>query len=270
MVFICTAVLLAGKIYGEQMQQPAAQKEITQSPEIEMSEKARLDPTKLPFNTENARTDEQPFAEKWGRLEEALRLNDIPEDPRREVRKAKEANQDIVGILEAGDAVSDFIVQGTDNTFYLTHDPAGAESASGALFLDSRCLLDPRSRNLIIYGHNMRNGTAFGNLKKYRDETYVREHPYITITWEDTRETYEIYAVTDVNVDPGSEDYFKITEWDFASEEGFLAFAQYFASRSFFELPAKIAEGDRMLLLSTCSYTYENGRQIIACRLKTG
>ncbi len=265
-VFVCTALLFARRIYSDRQMQETSREEQLVIEEIRTDERIRLDPTVLPVSlAQEEPADEQAY-DRWERLEVSLKTEALPDDPRREVRKAKEINSDIVGILEAGDAVSGFVVQGTDNTFYLTHDYTGQESNAGTLFLDARCLLDPRSRNLIIHGHNMRNGTAFGNLKKYRDEAYVREHPYITLTWENTRETYEIYAVADVNVDPEAEEYFKITEWDFETEEEFLAFAEYFAAHSMFELPSKIAEGDRLLLLSTCSYTYDDGRQIVACR----
>lgn len=229
-------------------------------------EKIRLDPTALPVNSTLETPALKLTSDKWERLEESLVMEELPEDPRQRVRKAAETNSDIVGILTVGDAAKGFVVQGTDNDYYLTHNYAGEESDAGALFLDARCTLEPRSRNLIIHGHNMKNGTAFGNLKKYRDENYVKEHPYITLTWENTIETYVIYAVADINADPGSDGYVKITEWDFDSDEEFLSFAEFFSAQSLFDLPEKVSQKDQLLLLSTCSYTYENGRQIIACR----
>lgn len=275
--FVCMALLLIRKTEGDMqmlkaeyaehllIEENGNEKQLP-AEKIQTNVRIQPNPTVLPVNQHQEPTMESPTYSRWERLGNAIVMDSFPDDPRQKVRKAAEINDDIIGILEAGDAATGFIVQGTDNTFYLTHDYTGQQNDAGALFLDARCTLEPRNRSMIIHGHNMRNGTAFGKLKNYRDEMYARKHPYVTITWRDTVETYEVYAVVDINADPGAEEYFKITRWDFETEEGFLMFAQYFADHSLFKFDVNVSEVERLLLLSTCSYTYEDGRQIVACR----
>lgn len=96
-----------------------------------------------------------------------------------------EQNRDCIGWLCIPDTTINYPVMHTPNNpqKYLRRSFYGEYSQSGVPFLDNRCGLD--STNLIIYGHNMKNGTMFSDLKHYLDQTFLEEHPTIELQTED-------------------------------------------------------------------------------------
>lgn len=88
---------------------------------------------------------------------------------------------------------------------YLKKDFYGNESSSGVPFMDYRCTLNT---NIIIYGHNMKNGTMFADLKKYLNEEFLNTHSVLEF---ETENGCEYYTVCDVRiVDKYDEWYDKI------------------------------------------------------------
>lgn len=88
-------------------------------------------------------------------------------------------------IAENADCIGWLSVDGTNISYPVMHTPSdpqkylrrnfyGKYSQSGVPFLDGRC--DLQSTNLIIYGHNMKNGTMFSDLKKYVDRDFLNAH----------------------------------------------------------------------------------------------
>ncbi|MDO9108433.1 MAG: class B sortase [Coriobacteriia bacterium] len=76
------------------------------------------------------------------------------------------------------------VVQGPDNTKYLTKNATGAKSESGAIFADVRCSPyvkgDPAARSTILYGHNMKDGSMFGRIDDYgSSSSFYKAHPLI-------------------------------------------------------------------------------------------
>ena len=183
-----------------------------------------------------------------------------------EVTEAQNLNPDIIGLLEYGPDSMFFVVQGIDNDFYLEHDYLGENAVEGAAMLDVRSLLSPRSVTWIIHGHNMKNGTMFGNLRYFREIDFLKEKPILTLTLPEEKQYYAIFAVLDVNVDEGEKGYFKITEFDFEDEEAYNAYTSYYIDHSYYDFPVDTRWGDDLLILSTCSYGYSNGRLLIVCR----
>ena len=207
------------------------------------------------------------------REEEKAKSEEEPAPVKEEVREhypevtaAQTENPDIIGLLEYGPDSMFYVVQGVDNDFYLDHDYLGESAVGGAAMLDVRSLLNPRSVTWIIHGHNMKNETMFGNLRHFRETDFVKDNPVLTLTLPDEKQYYAIFAVLDVNVDEGEEGYFKITEFDFEDEEAYNAYTSYYIDHSYFELPVDTGWGDDLLILSTCSYGYSNGRLLIVSR----
>ena len=88
------------------------------------------------------------------------------------------------------------IMLGKDNDFYLNHDYSNNYNKGGSIFLhykNSPYLTDYHS---VIYGHNMKNGTMFGRLKKYRDKDFLDSHRYVYIKTRDGElKEYYVYSV---------------------------------------------------------------------------
>jgi sortase B len=79
----------------------------------------------------------------------------------------KKTYPDVVGYVSIPSISINYpVVQTTDNDYYLNHLITGEVSTSGSIFLDYRCPSDATgSRNTVLYGHNMNNGSMFHNVQ---------------------------------------------------------------------------------------------------------
>lgn len=99
-----------------------------------------------------------------------------------------------------GSAVSYPLLQGTDNAYYLSHTWDGAYSTVGAIFLDAACAPDLSGAHTIIYGHNMRDGSMFASLLRYRRQSYWASHPSITLVNDAGMQQYMVFAAYEAAV----------------------------------------------------------------------
>ena len=91
-------------------------------------------------------------------------------------------NSDCIGWLKIeGTDISYPVVQGEDNEFYLHHDFQKRYAICGTLMLDCRNDIEAGQEHLIIYGHQMKDGSMFKQLNGYKKEEYYREHKEITL-----------------------------------------------------------------------------------------
>ena len=87
---------------------------------------------------------------------------------------------DTVGWLYCeGTPINYPVMQSDDNDYYLRRLPDGTYNTAGSLFADYRCGKIGETNNCIIYGHNMKNGTMFSSLTKYKSQSYYDEHPVL-------------------------------------------------------------------------------------------
>ncbi len=153
------------------------------------------------------------------------------------------------------------VVQGKDNDFYLNHDFNKKESSSGAIFIDYKNNID-KDKNIIIYGHNMKNKSMFQNLMKFKDEEFWKENNEIILTIDGKRYEYEIFSSYISN----SEDINLKT--NFENDDEYLKYIDDIKKRSTFNRDSDIESNDRIITLSTCSYEKDDARMIIHGRLK--
>ena len=128
------------------------------------------------------------------------------------------------------------VVRGNDNEKYLSLSFYGEKNGLGTLFMDYRCTGE-NVPNIIIYGHNSKQGDLFGSLRNYTDKQYLSEHPIITMKVNDRIAEFEIFTarVTDVN-DPAY----------------FLDFSESGSFREFLERCGAPDDAVQILTLSTC------------------
>ena len=176
-------------------------------------------------------------------------------------------NPHLVAWLEAGDAISLPVVH-YDNEFYLDHDFYGKSDAAGTLFLNAANSLWPQDRHLLIHGHNMKDGSMFATLTRFREQDWLRQNPvvYLRTIYDEQPTAYVILSVFDASMDEGANGYFDLGRVEFDTEEQFLAFAQELKDVSLFDAPVDVQAGDQLLSLVTCSYFHENGRLTVTCR----
>lgn len=150
------------------------------------------------------------------------------------------------------------VVYGVDNQKYLKTTFEGNQNASGTLFIDYQNAKDMTDRNTFIYGHNMKNGSMFGKLRKYKDESFFEENPYFDIYTIDGKKTkYEIFSVC--VVEDATESYQK----QYADDEDFLNYIAYIRQLSLHESDVNVDETSRIVSLSTCTNVTETERLVI-------
>ena len=186
-----------------------------------------------------------------------------------QLEELKKQNNDIVGWLEIPNTKINYpVLQTTDNEYYMTHTYKKEYSKDGSIFLDKDYNWDVPSSNLLIYGHNNKNGNMFQELLKYEDESYYKEHPTIKFTTVNEDCTYEIIAVFKSRVYYKSEKnvfryyYFINAE----NEEEYNNYVEESKKASLYNTGKTAEYGKQLLTLSTCEYSQEDGRFVIVAR----
>ena len=186
-----------------------------------------------------------------------------------QLEELKKQNNDIVGWLEIPNTKINYpVLQTTDNEYYMTHTYKKEYSKDGSIFLDKDYNWDVLSSNLLIYGHNNKNGNMFQELLKYEDESYYKEHPTIKFTTVNEDCTYEIIAVFKSRVYYKSEKnvfryyYFINAE----NEEEYNEYVEESKKASLYDTGKTAEYGEQLLTLSTCEYSQEDGRFVIVAK----
>ena len=189
------------------------------------------------------------------------------EDPRPAALEALQAeNGDLAGWVSIPGTALDYPVMYTPQQpqYYLHRDFSGAYSYSGTPFLEERCTLD--SDNLILWGHNMKAGTMFAGLLRYRDAAYAQAHAWVSFTTPEETRWYQVVAAFASEVDAEG-DYFRwYNALEFPDPASFDAFAEGLRASSVLPVPGDLAPGDQFLTLATCSYHDQNGRFVVVAR----
>ena len=183
--------------------------------------------------------------------------------------KLREQNEDMVGWLRIpGTRVSYPVMHTPQNPeFYLHHDFDKNYSVAGTIFASDISDVNRPSDVVTLYGHRMQTGAMFGSLGEFLKKDFFEAHKDIVFDTFVGRNEYTIYGVMveAVNVE-GEFAYYYYS--DFTDEEmfnGFMTGVQKFLK---IERPAaKPVFGDKILLLSTCEYTHEDGRLIVVAVL---
>ena len=173
-------------------------------------------------------------------------------------------NPDTVGYLMIGNTVDLPVVQReNDNEYYLTHAYSGEKAREGALFLDGANRLS--DENLIVYGHNMRNGTMFGELSSFGEREFLLENAVVRFDTLYENALYVPFAMFEASMDEDDAHYFDVRQIVF-DETSFELFVLKLRGRSVFDVPVEVEYGDQLLTLVTCSYNDDDGRYIVALR----
>lgn len=160
--------------------------------------------------------------------------------------------------------------ESNDPEFYLHHDITGAESAEGALFVDTCSSIYPQDGNTVIYGHNMKNGHIFGTLKMYGAADFFQEHQEIHFDTIYETGIYEAVAVLKTRIRNENEQGFRYYQFfKYNNEAEFQECADFVEKNQLFETSGALQYGDQILMLSTCEYSQENGRLVVVARKVT-
>ena len=123
------------------------------------------------------------------------------------VEETQEMNSDYVCWITIPDTKIDYPVVFADSEYYLHRSFDKKELYAGTLFIDPYSTKGLDQNNLIIYGHNMKNGSMFGTLKNFKNKDYFDKHPYIEIYTKDEIRIYQIFSVREVSSDINTLNY---------------------------------------------------------------
>ncbi|MBO5129023.1 MAG: class B sortase [Oscillospiraceae bacterium] len=167
-------------------------------------------------------------------------------------------NQHTAGWLYIADTKINYpVVQAYDNMYYLRRLFDGTRNTAGCLFVDERCAGDFSELNSIIYGHNMRNGSMFADLAKYKKQDYFDEHPEGLLLTPDG--DYRIVFFSGYVLKVSGQDAWRTSFTESLYEE----WLEDITEKSMFECDIVPETTDRILTLSTCSYEFANARFVL-------
>ena len=172
----------------------------------------------------------------------------------------KQINPDVVGWIRFDEpAVINYpVVQGSDNSEYLSKTFKGYENTVGTIFVNAFNHADFNDRNTIIYGHYMYNGTMFNELEQYHEKSFWEKYPYFYIYTPDGNvSTYHIYSVGVVK--DTSEGY----TYQFADDTAFASFLEATKSSALYDTGVEVGNDSQIVTLSTCTREGNDDRTIV-------
>lgn len=176
-------------------------------------------------------------------------------------------NPDLIGWIRIDDTKVDYpVVQKPASVdYYLYRNFYREDSSRGCLYAREVCDVFTPSDNITIYGHCMRDNTMFGSLTSYKKKSYCQDHPIIHFDTLTEHHTYEIVSVfiTTAYVDKGFAYHSFV---DAENESEFNTFVSRCKSLSLYDTGVGAAYGDKLICLSTCDYTVENGRLVVVAK----
>ena len=184
----------------------------------------------------------------------------------------KNPNEDFVGWLRIEGTVLDYPVMqtSTDNAnYYLYKDYNKNNSAQGTIYAREECDVYKPSDNVTLYGHTMKDGSMFYCLHNYTAKATWDKNSLIFFDTFDPKtekveyHTYKIFAVfkTSANLGEG----FSYHKFENAKDQKeFDEFVSTCKKLAFYDTGVTPQYGDKLLCLSTCEYTLDNGRLVVA------
>lgn len=175
-----------------------------------------------------------------------------------------EKNSDLVGWMTIdGTPINYPVMQTPDRVdYYLHRSFEKKENSHGCLYVRESCDVFAPSDNLTIYGHHMKDGSMFASLDKYRKMEFWEEYPEIQFDTLYNRQTYTIFAVFKTTASVGEGFMYHRFE-DAEDEAEFNQFVSTCKKLSFYDTGITPEYGDKMITLSTCEYSQDNGRLVV-------
>lgn len=175
-------------------------------------------------------------------------------------------NSDMVGWISVAGTNINYPVMQTPNeaNFYLKHNFEKEYSDLGTPYIQENCNI-AESDNLVIYGHHIKGQKMFGALESYKNKNFYEEHKIIQFDTLTQHGEYQIVAVFKT-VAYSSEGF---RYYDFVDAENAEAFDEYIAKckeLALYDTGVTAEYGDRLITLSTCEYSAQNGRLVVVAK----
>jgi len=194
-----------------------------------------------------------------------------PEKVRKSHAELKAMNSEYIGWLKApGGSIDMPVVQTLNNNYYLYRNFVRKPSRYGNPFMDSRVSLDPKSTNLIIYGHHMRNdGSIFSKLLNYQQVDTVKKNPLISLEMPGETLLFKIFAVVTINGRAQDDNgyVFYVNTPEFPNRNSFEGYIRQLEQRTLVKTGVDVTYGDTLICLQTCQYDFTDQYLYVIGRL---
>ena len=185
--------------------------------------------------------------------------------------EVKAINDDVIGWITIDGTVIDYpVVRAADNDYYLGRDVEKRKSAYGAIFMDFRNADPAQQKHIILYGHNMKNGTMFHDLMNYKQKSFFDEHRIIDLLWDGVETQWEIFVAYIIK--PNTIYHISTA---FTDDQHFADVMNQTIEYAKTVKPSNadpdvtIKPSDQVLTLSTCTYEYDDSFfAVMARRIK--
>ena len=207
------------------------------------------------------------------RLINSISTNEINNDTKNElmeeVKELQKENEDVKAWIKINDTNINYpVVQANDNDYYLYRNYKKENSNYGSIFIDSNSNIENPNSNIIMYGHNMKDGSMFKDLLKYADEEYYNNHKYIEFVTNTSSSTYEIIAVFKSRIFYKNEKnvfrYYQCTNLN--NEQDYNYYVNNSKELSLYDTGVNAEYGEQIITLITCEYSSENGRMVVVAK----
>ena len=177
-------------------------------------------------------------------------------------------NRKLIGWLKIEGCDIDYpVMQTSNNEYYLDHNYNQEYDKNGSLFLDKDCDAAFPNDNMIIYGHHMKSGKMFGNLNYYSKESFWEDNKEFTFDTIYETGTYAVMYVFRSKIYSEEEIVFKYYQFiDATSENEFNSNMEEMANMSLYDTGVTARYGDRLITLSTCDSSEEDGRFVVVAK----
>lgn len=163
--------------------------------------------------------------------------------------KLRNINNEVIAWLKVyGTQIEYPVVQAKDNSYYIKRNLEKKYNVGGWIFADYKNKLDGTDKNIVIYGHNMKDNSMFGSLKKILNEEWYNnaENHIIELITEKEYQKYQVFSIYKTE----KEDYYISTEF---KENEFEKFIATLKSRTIKDFNIEVSSEDSILTLSTCA-----------------
>jgi len=164
-------------------------------------------------------------------------------------KSLKEINSDVVAWINVNGTNIEYpVVKGNDNSYYLNHNFNKEYNVAGWIFSDYHNKFDETDKNIVIFGHNTKNGSMFGTLKNVLDKSWQdnKDNLEITLVTEKGQYKYQVFSTYSII----AEDYYINTL--FNSDDEYSRFINEISSRSNYDYNVEVNSNDKILTLSSC------------------
>lgn len=153
-----------------------------------------------------------------------------------------------------------------DNGYYLNHTIDGKKKTEGAIYTEDYNSKDFEDANTVIYGHNMKNGSMFKTLHRYKDKQFLLDNSEIYIYQKDKIFKYKIFAAYIYD------NRHLMLSFDFEDENSFRNYLNNVLTKrdisSNINTNVDVTADDRIITLSTCNNN-EKQRYLVQAVLLT-